>query len=34
MIKSRKSAIVEGREGPLEKGTQKTLEKLGKEMQN
>ncbi len=32
MIRSRKSAIVEGREGPLEKGVQKTFEKLGKEI--
>ncbi|MDH5595681.1 MAG: flavodoxin domain-containing protein [Candidatus Bathyarchaeota archaeon] len=32
MIKPRKSAIVEGREGPLEKGTQKTFRKLGKEI--
>lgn len=32
MIKSRKSAIVEEREGPLEKGAQKTFEKLGKEI--
>jgi hypothetical protein len=32
MIKPRKSAIVEGREGPLEKETQKTFRKLGKEI--
>ena len=32
MIKSRKSVIVEGRESPLEKGAQKTFEKLGGEI--
>ncbi len=32
MIRPRKSAIVEGREGPLEKGAQETFEKLGKEI--
>ena len=32
MTKPRKSAIVEGKEGPLEKGAQKTFEKLGKEI--
>ncbi len=32
MIKSRTSAIVEGREGPLEKGAQETFEEIGKEI--
>lgn len=32
MIESRKSAIVEEREGPLEKEAQKTFEKIGKEI--
>jgi len=32
MIESRKSAIAEGREGPLENGVQNTFEKLGEEI--
>ena len=32
MIKPRESAIVAGREGPLEKGALRTFEKLGKEI--
>ncbi len=32
MIKSRQSVIVEGRDGPLEKGAQDTFERLGKEI--
>lgn len=32
MIKPRRSAIVEGREGPLEEGAQETFEKLGREI--
>jgi len=32
MIKPRGSAIVEGREGPLEEGAQETFEKLGREI--
>jgi flavodoxin len=32
MIKPRESAMVEGREGPLEEAAQKTFEKLGKEI--
>lgn len=32
MIKPRESVIVEGREGPLEKGALETFEKLGKEI--